>query len=152
MSTKWGTDLSGIPPSLLSATASADVTCTADTEVTAMSPGGVATALAQVTNQDFVALIQGVATFVFSATPPTSLVISYCLVLGTPIDSFTVEPGLLVATTELIVPFVLSGPSSSSLFAGAGAAPLIDVISAGNDSTMKAVGSRAFFQLIIGND
>jgi hypothetical protein len=152
MSIKWGTDLSGVPPTLLTATAAADVTCTADATVTALSAGGAAGALAQATNQDFIARISGVMTFVLGASAPTALTITYATTAGTPIDTYVVEPGLLVDSAEIVIPIYLLGVSSSSLFAGAGATPLVQVLSATNPCTLKAIGSRAIFSMGLGND
>ena len=152
MSIKWGADLSGFPLTQLIATGGADVTCTGDATVTAMSVGGIASALVQATAQDFIPFIMGALAFDLSATPPTALTITYATTAGTPIDTFVVDPGLLVLSTSIVVPLFLSGPSSASLFGGAGATPLIQVLSATNDCTLLAAGSRAFIMQLLGND
>lgn len=152
MSIKWGADLSGFPLTKLIATGGADVTCTGGSVVTAMSVGGVASALVQATQQDFIPFILGALAFDLSATPPTALTITYATTAGTAIDTFVVDPGLLVLSTSIIVPIFLTGPSSQSLFAGAGATPLIQVLSATNDCTLLAAGSRAFIMQFLGND
>ena len=81
--------------------------------VTAMSVGGIASALVQATAQDFIPFIMGALAFDLSATPPTALTITYATTAGTAIDTFVVDPGLLVLSTSIIVPIFLSGPSSA---------------------------------------
>jgi hypothetical protein len=146
----WGTDLSTIAPTVLNA--NADVTLTADTTVTAIhsQSGGTGVPLAAINAFDTYPLIMGVLNFVLGATPPTSLVISYATTSGTAIASYTVEPGLLIALAELVIPIFFVGPASHSLYTGAGKDPLIQVHSAGQASTCTKVGSQAIFQLVLG--
>ena len=146
----WGTDLSTIAPTILNATG--DVTLTAGTAVTAIhsQAGGTPVPLIQTGHFDVYPYIAGVLTIVLGGTEPYAMVISYATTSGTAIDSYTVEPGLLVAHAELVIPIFLIGPVSSSLYGGAGQDPLIQVKCTGAAATAKAVGSRAIFQLLLG--
>lgn len=152
MSIKWGSDLTGIPLTKLVPTGAADVTCTAGSFVSALSVGGIAGALVQATAQDFIASIKGVMAFTFGASAPTALEIIYATTAGTAIDSYLVTPTLLVALTVILVPIYLVGASSSVLFGGAGATPLVQVKATTNACTMTAVGSVALFGMGLGND
>lgn len=146
----WGTDLSTIAPTVLNA--NADVTIVAGTATTGIhsQAAGTAVPLIQTNPIDVYALIQGVLTILLGATAPSALVISYATTSGTPIDSYTVEPALLVNSAELVIPIFLIGPLSSTLFGGAGKDPLIQVLATGQNVTVKKVGSRAIFQLLLG--
>ncbi len=150
MSIQWGCDLSGLGQLALVPTGNADVTCTAGAFVSCLSVGGTGAAAVQATNQDFIPIIQGVMTFVLGGTAPTALAIIFATTAGTAIDTYTVEPGLLVNSAELVIPIFLVGVSSSVLFGGSGATPLIQVKATTTACTMKAVGSRAFLGLALG--
>ena len=127
------------------------MTCNSGVDTDALDVGGVTSKLSQITDQDFIPFVVGVMTILLGAAAPTALVISYETTLGTPIDSYTVEPGLLVMNAELIIPLSFFGPSSKSLYSGAGATPMITVNATAQAVTVKAVGSRALFQLVLGN-
>ena len=146
----WGTDLSTIAPTILNT--NADVTLTSSTTVTGIhsQSGGTAVPLIQTGNFDVYPIIMGVLTIVLGATAPSAMVITYATTSGTPIDTYTVEPGLLVALAELVIPIFFIGPLSNTLYAGAGKDPLIQVNGTGQASTLKKVGSRAIFQLVLG--
>jgi hypothetical protein len=146
----WGTDLSTIAPTML--TANADVTLTAGTAVTAVhsQSGGTSVPLIQTNHFDVYPILMGVLTIVLGATPPSAVVISYATTSGTAIASFTVEPGLLTASAELMIPIFLAGPLSSSLYVGTGVDPLIQVNCTGQAATAKKVGSQVLFQLVPG--
>jgi len=147
---QWGTDLSTIAPTILNA--NGDVTCNAGAVTTGIhsQSGGVAVPLSQTNRFDVYPIIQGLLTIVLGATAPSALVISYATTAGTAIDSFTVEPGLLVNSAELMIPIFLIGPLSSSLYLAPGKDPLIQVAPTGQAVTVKQVGSRAVFQLVLG--
>lgn len=146
----WGTDLSTIAPTVLNA--NADVTCNAGATTTAIhsQAAGTAVPLIQTNAIDVYPYIAGVLVLVLGATAPSALVISYATTAGTAIDSYTVEPALLVNLAELVIPFFLVGPLSSTLYGGAGKDPLIQVTPTGQNVTAKKVGSRAIFQLLVG--
>jgi hypothetical protein len=147
-----GTDPSTIAPTVLNA--NADVTCTAGTAVTAIhsQSAGSAVPLQMVNRFDVYPLIMGVLTLLLGGTAPSALVISYATVSGTAILSYTVEPGLLVNSAELVVPFFLVGPVSSTLYTTAAVDPLVQVTATGQAVTAKKVGSMAIFQLVPGVD
>ena len=149
-SISWGTDLSTIAPTILSA--NANVTLTASTVVTAIhsQSGGVAVPLAQINANDVYPLIFGVLSILLGATAPTALTVTYATVSGTPIDTMTVNPALLVALSTITVPIQLIGPLSKSLYSGAGTDPLIQCNAATTAATLIAASSRAIFQLAVG--
>lgn len=145
-----GTDPSTVAPTILNS--NADATCTAGAWTTAILSqlAGTPVPIAMVNRFDTYPLIMGVLTIVLGATPPSALAIAYATTAGTPILSYTVEPGLLVALAELLVPIFLSGPISSTLYTGAGKTPLIQVEPTGQAVTVTKVGSMAIFQLVPG--
>jgi hypothetical protein len=146
----WGTDLSTIAPTVLNA--NGDVTLTAGTAVTAIhsQSGGTGVPLSSVNAFDVYPLIMGVLTIVLGGTAPSAMVLSYATTSGTAIASYTVEPGLLVNSAELVIPFFFVGPVSSKLYTGTGKDPLIQVTCTGQAATAKQVGSQAIFQLVLG--
>ena len=146
----WGTDLSTIAPTILNA--NGDVACAAGAVTTAISSqsGGTPVPLVQTNQFDVYPLIMGVLTILLGAVAPSALVISYATTAGTAISSFPVEPGLLVALAELMVPIFLLGPLSSTLYTGAGKNPLIQVAPTGQAVTVKQVGSQAIFMMQLG--
>lgn len=146
----WGTDLSGIAPTVLNA--NADVVAGAGAWSTAIlsQAAGVAVPLIQRSNNDFYPFITGVLAVLVGAGAPTVLQISYALVSGTPLSTVNVAVAALIATNTVLVPFALKGPLSQSAYGGAGATPLIEVNPTTNGVTVKAVGSSAIFQLLVG--
>ena len=146
----WGTDLSTIAPTILNA--NADVTLTASTTVTAIhsQSGGVSIPLIQTNAFDCYPVICGVLSILLGGTAPSAMVITYATTSGTPIDTITVNPALLVASTTLTIPIFFIGPLSSSLYLSPGKDPLIQVNGTGQASTLKFAYSRAVFQLLVG--
>lgn len=146
----WGSDLSSLPPTVLNN--NGDVDCVGGATTTAIhsQSGGTPVPLAAINKFDTYPLIMGVLNIVLGATPPSALVISYATTSGTPIASYTVEPGLLVTLAELLIPIFFVGPVSENLYTGAGTDPLIQVTTPDNDVTCTQVGSQAIFQLVLG--
>lgn len=146
----WGTDLSTIAPTQL--TAVSDVDCVAGTWTTALnSNDGTNPLPIQMVNRfDVYPYLAGVLNITFGVSAPTALSISYALVSGTPIATYTLEPGELAILTEFILPIFLFGPSSSSAYSAAAFNPLIEVNPTTNDVTVNAIGSSVLFQLFPG--
>lgn len=146
----WGTDLSTIAPTILNA--NADVTLTAGTAVTAIhsQSGGTGVPLIQTNAFDVYPVIIGSLALLMGATASTAVVISYATTSGTAIASYTVPPALLANNATILVPFVLIGPLSSTLYTGTGKDPLIQVVASTTACTLKQVGSQALFQLMLG--
>jgi len=146
----WGTDLTTIAPAILNA--NADVVCGAGAWTTALlsQSAGTPVPLKMVNRFDVYAYIAGVLAITLGATAPTALMIAYALVSGTPILAYTVPVGLLVNSAVILVPFFLSGASSSALSGGVAFNPLIQVDPTAQDVTVTAVGSQALFQLFPG--
>jgi len=144
---RFGVDDRGISPTLL--TANADVTNTAGAFTTTLNSQSAGTAVPLIASvQDArVMVVQGVLTIVIGAVAPSALIITLATTAGTALDTYTVEPGLLVALAELYVPIFLTAVAAATLFAGAGANPLVQVKPTGQATTTKAVGSRAIFTL-----
>lgn len=139
----WGTALQGHAPVYLNA--NADVTNTADATTTGIhsQSGGTAVKLAVDSPDPWILLVTGVLTILCGATKPNALVISIATTDGTPISSYTVEPGLLANNAELVIPFAFFIPASTTLWAGAGTDPLIQVAPTAQATTTKKVGSSA---------
>jgi hypothetical protein len=146
----WGTDLSTIAPTVLNA--NADVAVTAGVVTTAIhsQSGGVAVPLIAANKFDMYPIMWGNLAILLGATPPTALVISYATISGTAIQSYTFPPALLLANATAMVPIFMVGPLSSALYQGAGTDPLIQVSATAQNVTVKAVGSSAVFELVLG--
>lgn len=146
----WGTDLSTIAPTVLNA--NADVAVTAGTTTTAIhsQSAGTGVPLIQTNPIDVYPVIQGVLAVLLGATAPGALVISYATTSGVAISSYTFPPALLVNNATVMVPIFLIGPLSNSLYTGAGKDPLIQINVTAQNVTVKAVGSQALFQLLLG--
>jgi hypothetical protein len=146
----WGTDLSTIAPTVLNANADVAVTAGVTTTAIHSQSGGVAVPLIQTNPIDCYPIIWGNLAILLGATPPTALVISYATVSGTAIASYTFPPALLLANATAMVPIFLVGPLSATLYTGAGKDPLVQVNATGQAVTVKAVGSAAIFELVLG--
>jgi hypothetical protein len=152
MGIPWGTNLSTIAPAKL--TANGDVTLTAGAWVTGIhsQSGGSAVPLIFDANFDVIPVIIGAVTVLLGGTAPTALELAYATTAGTPIDTYTVEPGLLVDSAELIIPFMFVGPQAILFWSGVGVDPLIQLKATTTAATLKHVGSQAYFQLQVGID
>lgn len=148
MGTSWGTNLSVEAPQKM--TASGDITGTAGSEVSCLGIGGTTspTAASAETPGKYQPRIDGVLTVLLGATAPSALVIGYLTGAGADEDTYTVEPGLLVNSAELVLPVHLLGTASASAWIGSGGTPHVTVKATGQNVTVKAVGSRAIFQLV----
>jgi hypothetical protein len=146
----WGTDLSGLAPTILNN--NADVVAGAAAWSTAIrsQSGGANVPLIQRTNNDFYPLVMGVLAIVVGIAAPTALTISYAIVSGTPIATFAVNPTALIVSTTVLVPFFLHGALAQAAFQGAGVTPLVEVFPTTNGVTVAALGSSAIFQLQLG--
>ena len=73
---------------------------------------------------------------------------------GTPIASVALDFNIVndshTLTAPVYVPFVISGPLSQSVYGGAGAVPLIELMPTGDTVTVSAAFSYALFQLAVG--
>jgi hypothetical protein len=126
----------------------ADVTLTAGSEVTFIAAAGVA-ALNQ---GDYYPVIWGMVSLVFGVAAPTALVLAFKIGSGSDVDTITVEPGLLVNSTEICIPFMFVGIVSASVWLGSGATVNITGKATTNAATAKAAGTRAIVALMRGPD
>jgi hypothetical protein len=125
-----------------------DVTLTSSTEVNFISSG----VLAANFEGDYWPLIIGCLTVVLGGAAPSAFKIAYRLGSGSDVASFTVEPGLLVNSAELVIPFCFAGPSSGSAWFPTGSTINITGKGTGQASTAKAVGSYAVVLLLPGSN
>ena len=148
----WGTNLSTIAPVLLST--EDDVTAEAGDWTTAIESqvDGTPVPVQFSKTFDVVPSVRGALVVVLGVTPPSALELAYALTPGTPIETYTVEPGLLTTLAELVIPFEFIAPQADSLFKPPGKTPLIQIQPTGEDVTVKAVGSYGWFQLELGVD
>ena len=150
----WGSDLSGIAPTVLNA--NADAVCNTAVWTTAILSqlAGTPVPISQRTNNDFYPVITGVLSCVATAGTLSALELSYALVSGTPIVSVALDFNIVndshTLTAPVYVPFVISGPLSQSVYGGAGAVPLIELMPTGDTVTVSAAFSYALFQLAVG--
>lgn len=122
---------------------SGDVTCGAGTAVTVVTSG----ALAALNSGYYYPTIVGVLTLLLGGTAPSAITIKFILGSGSAVDTYTVEPGLLVNSAELLVPVTLVGVSSQTAWIGSGATINVQVTATGQAVTCKAVGSRLLISL-----
>lgn len=127
---------------------SGDVTCNSSTATTVITTG----ALTALNPGPYYPLIQGVLTIVLGGTAPSALTVKFILGAGSAVDTYTVEPGLLVNSAELVVPVFLVGVNSASAWIGSGSTINVQVTATGQAVTCKGVGSRIIAQLFRGPD
>ena len=137
-------------PTKLTATGAADVAVAAGGYTTALSVGCAGTALATTDVDSVIPVLFGVLVIYLGATAPTAMVIGFATTSGTEIDTYTVDPGQLVNSAKIVVPFHFVGAASRTSWLGAGLTPLIEVNPTGQAVTVKNVGSRAIFALLPG--
>jgi len=125
-----------------------DITCTADTAVTAITTG----AITGLDGGNYYPLILCALTILQGATKPTALTVKFILGAGTAVDTYTVEPGLLSNNGELVVNCPLVGANSATAWKASGSTINIQVTAAGQAVTCKQVGSRAIVALFRGPD
>src|SRR5271155_3986879 len=65
-------------------------------------------------------LVMAVLTILLGATPPSALKIAFKLGSGSDVDSYVVEPALLVTLAELVIPVFLAGVQSPTAWVGSG--------------------------------
>jgi hypothetical protein len=137
-------------PINLTAQAGADVVCNSGAATTALSSGGTTAAFVQPHPGLVVPSLSGVITITLGAAAPTAMVITFATTAGTPIDSFTVSPTVLVNLANLMIPLEFIGAASASVWQGAGLTPLIQVNPTAQNVTVRVSGSRVQFGLISG--
>jgi hypothetical protein len=125
-----------------------DTSCTSSTATTVITTG----ALAALDNGDYYPLIWGVLTILLGGTAPSALTVKFILGSGSAVDTYTVEPALLVNSAELVIPIVLVGANSASAWAGSGSTINVQVTATGQAVTCKKVGSRLLVALFKGPD
>jgi len=126
----------------------ADVTLAAGVETAFITTP----AIAALNNGDYYPLILGMVTVVLGVAAPTALVFAFKLGAGSDVMTYTVEPGLLVNSAELVIPLVLVGLSSSTAWIGPGSIVNITGLATGQDVTAKFVGTSAIIALFRGPD
>jgi hypothetical protein len=80
------------------------------------------------------------------------MTIKFILGAGSAVDTYTVEPALLVNLAELMIPILLLGAVSASAWQGAGATINVQVTAIGQAVICLKVGSRLLFELLRGID
>ena len=120
-----------------------DVSVTAGTPATVITTG----AIAALDGESYYPLVLAVLVIVLGGSPATALTVKFILGAGSAVDTYTVEPGLLTASAELVVPVFLIGASSDSAWAGSGSTLNIQVTATTQNVTVKKVGSRAIVML-----
>lgn len=141
-----GVQIFAAAPTKLVAQAGADVTCAAGAATTALSVGGVSTAVIAGNVGSWLAKVHGVIFIDLGATAPSAMVISYATTAGTAIDSITVPASQLVNSAHLQIPIFLLDVASATKWLGSGATPLIQVNPTGQAVTAK-LGSVVLFEL-----
>lgn len=145
-----GTNLTTIAPVALSLNGDAAAGAGAWTTALSSQVGGVGVLVVFPGPLSVIPRLRGALVVVLGAAAPTALQLAYALVAGTPIATYTVEPGLLVALAELVIPFEFVGAQAAGLFAPAGKNPLVQVNPTAQAVTVKAVGSFGWFDLSLG--
>jgi hypothetical protein len=123
-----------------------DVTLTADTEVTFITTGVIKVNAPG----DYYPLIYGVLVDYLGGTKPNALTIAYKLGSGSDVVTYVVDPGQLVNSAKLVIPFCLVGPTSATAWYPTGSTINITALGTAQASTAKNVGSYALVQLIKG--
>lgn len=127
--------------------ASADVTLTAGSEVTVITTGAI-TANPAGTPGTFYPLIFLTWTLVMGGTASAAVQFAFKLGSGSDVDTFVVEPGLLVNSAEIENEVTLVGAASNSAWIGAGSTINITGKATTTACTFKKVGSRAVVLLL----
>lgn len=125
-----------------------DVAVSSSTATTVITTG----ALAALDPGPYFPLIAGVLVIVLGGSAPSALTVKFILGAGSAVDTYTVEPGLLVNSAELVVPVFLVGVNSAVAWIGAGSTINLQVTATGQAVTVKGVGSRIIAQLLRGPD
>jgi hypothetical protein len=125
-----------------------DVTCTSSTATTVVTSG----ALTALDGGFYYPLLQGLLTILLGATAPSALTVKFILGAGSAVDTYTVEPALLVNSAELVIPIVLVGTSSATSWSGVGSTINVQVTGTGQATTCKKVGSRLLITLLRAGD
>lgn len=146
MGNSWGTQLSS--PLVGTYVPANDTTCNAGTATTVVTSGAITTQFPGA----FAPILEGVLVILLGGTAPSALTIKFILGSGSAVDTYTVEPALLVNSAELVVPIFLVGTSSDSAWAGSGSTINVQVTATGQAVTCKKVGSRILVQLVRGPD
>ena len=123
---------------------SADVTLTAGSEVTCITSG----AIAGYGPGAYTPVIYALLTVLMGATAPTALQFAFKIAAGTDVDTYVVEPGLLVALAEIAILVPLLGVSDPAAWIGVGSTLNVTGKATTTACTVKKVGSRALFTLL----
>jgi hypothetical protein len=137
----YGVANPGLTP--VSAIPSADVTLTAGSEVTVITSG----ALAAFAPGEYCPVIHVVLAVLLGATAPTALQFAFKIGSGSDVDTYVVEPGLLVALAEFTLTIFLLGVPDPAAWIGAGSTINVTDKATTTACTVKKVGSRALFGL-----
>ena len=144
----WGVADPLPQPAVYGTVAAGDVSLALGVETTFITTG----ALSGLNPGPYFPQIWLTATIVLGATAPTALVIAFKLGAGSDVDTYTVEPGLLVNSAELAISVVLIGTNSLTAWQGAGSTINITGLASTHAATAKFVGSRAVVGLFRGPD
>ena len=126
----------------------ADVTLTSSTEVTWSTTG----AISAPGPGDYFPVIWGALVNYLGAAAPTALVIAFKIGSGSDVATYTVDPGQLVNSAKIVVPFCLVGVNSGSAWVASGSTINVTANGTGQASTAKNVGSWVMVALIRGPD
>lgn len=121
----------------------ADVSCTAGAETTCITTGAIKTNI----QGDFYPLIFGTLVMYLGATAPSALVIAFKIGAGSDVATITWDPGQLVNSAKILVPFCFVGANSSSAWFPTGSTINITANPTGQAATCKNVGSFAIVEL-----
>lgn len=137
------------PAALSYGTASAaDVTLTAGSEVTIITTG----ALVALNPGPYYPLIWLTVAVILGATAPTALQFAFRLGAGSDVDTYVVEPGMLVNLAEFTLGIPLVGLNSAAAWIGSGSTVNVTGKATTTACTVKGVGTRALVQLMRGPD
>ena len=131
-------------PAVYGCVSGADVTLTADTEVTFITTGAISAAYPG----NYYPLIQGVLVNYLGGTKPNALTIAFKIGSGADVVTYTVDPGQLVNSAKIVVPFCLIGVASGTQWVGSGATINITALGTAQASTAKNVGTYALVSLV----
>lgn len=141
--TSWGTSIPS-PTALVYGTASsADVTLTAGSEITCITTG----ALTAPSNGPWYPIIIATFAVVMGGTASTALVFAFKLGSGADVDTYTVEPGMLVNSAEFTIAIPLVGVVSTTAWVDSGSTINITGKATTTACTVKGVGTRALVEL-----
>jgi hypothetical protein len=132
--------------SFVTAGPGSDVAVSSSTATTVITTG----ALVALAPGPWYPLIWGVLTIVLGGTAPSALTAKFILGAGSAVDTYTVEPALLVNSAELVVPILLVGVNSATAWNGADSTINLQVTATGQAGTVKGVGSRMIVGLFRG--